>query len=413
MKIKSATFQNYRGITNLGLEFSPKTNVLAGVNGVGKSAVLDGLANLLESWVYALDPGTNIGSADIEDIRIGAEHASLGIHVEVEGKDFEWDEVKSRHQKTRKAKSKRTLPFFPLIGTAISEDVRLPLVVHYDSKRAALEVPLRLRAQPSKGIFGDAFESRSKGGVDFRSFFSWFRDREDLENETRVDTPTFVDAPLDAVRRAIERFTSFDRLRVRRQAPMRMTLQKLGTVLSVNQLSDGERNLLALVGDIARRLSLLNLKGNVDAILAGEGVVLIDEIELHLHPKWQREVISKLETTFPNCQFILTTHSPQVLSHVHEENIWILRLNGEGTVEAARPQASYGLDSNRILEDIMDVPKRPQEAKDQIELLFRLLSVKDRSRAENEMASISARYGDLPELAQARALLRRQDLIGR
>ena len=194
---------------------------------------------------------------------------------------------------------------------------------------------------------------------------------------------------------------------------MRMTLQKLGIALSVNQLSDGERNLLALVGDIARRLSLLNLKGDADAILAGHGVVLIDEIELHLHPKWQREVISKLETTFPNCQFIVTTHSPQVLSHAHEENVWILRLNEKGEVEAARPQASYGLDTNRVLEEIMDVPERPQEAKDQLEHLFRLLSAKDRGRAESEISAISEKYGDLPELTQARALLRRQELIGR
>lgn len=192
-----------------------------------------------------------------------------------------------------------------------------------------------------------------------------------------------------------------------------MTVQKSGIELSVNQLSDGERNTLALVGDIARRLSLLNLKGDADAILAGQGVVLIDEIELHLHPKWQREVISKLETTFPNCQFIVTTHSPQVLSQVHEDDVWILRLNQQGEVEAARPQASYGLDSNRILEEIMDVPERPQEAKDQLELLFRLLSAKDRGRAESEINAISEKYGDLPELTQARALLRRQELIGR
>jgi predicted ATP-binding protein involved in virulence len=140
-------------------------------------------------------------------------------------------------------------------------------------------------------------------------------------------------------------------------------VEKQGQELIVNQLSDGEKCLLAMVGDLARRLAIAN--PSLENPLQGEGVVLIDEIELHLHPKWQREIIPALTRTFPNCQFIATTHSPQVISEVKPNGIYILEATSEGVV-ARRPESSYGRDSNRILEDLMGVPARPQEIKDDI-----------------------------------------------
>jgi predicted ATP-binding protein involved in virulence len=101
-----------------------------------------------------------------------------------------------------------------------------------------------------------------------------------------------------------------------------MTITKQGQELIINQLSDGEKCLLAMVGDLARRLAIAN--PSLPDPLQGSGVVLIDEIELHLHPKWQREIIPALTRTFPNCQFIVTTHSPQVISQVKPEGIYIL-----------------------------------------------------------------------------------------
>ncbi|WP_309143275.1 AAA family ATPase [Nostoc sp. CHAB 5836] len=127
---------------------------------------------------------------------------------------------------------------------------------------------------------------------------------------------------------------SFSKLRVRR-SPLRMTVIKQGEELIVNQLSDGEKCLLAMVGDLARRLAIAN--PSLPDPLQGSGVVLIDEIELHLHPKWQREIIPALTRTFPNCQFIVTTHSPQVISQVKPEGIYILEKTDEGVV-ARRPE---------------------------------------------------------------------------
>ena len=143
-----------------------------------------------------------------------------------------------------------------------------------------------------------------------------------------------------------------------------MVVGKDGEELNVNQLSDGEKCTLAMVGDLARRMAIANPAR--DDPLDGAGVVLIDEVDLHLHPGWQRHVVSGLEETFPNCQFLVSTHSPQIVSHVAPERIWILERSTSG-VSATRPSESFGQTSGRILEDVMDVPERPQEIKEAAE----------------------------------------------
>lgn len=91
--------------------------------------------------------------------------------------------------------------------------------------------------------------------------------------------------------------------------------------LSLSQLSDGEQRLFSLFVDIARQLSLQNSEGDIGN---GEAIVLIDEIDVHLHPKWQRKIVPALEDLFPNCQFIATTHSPFVIQSVRSESNLLL-----------------------------------------------------------------------------------------
>jgi predicted ATP-binding protein involved in virulence len=161
---------------------------------------------------------------------------------------------------------------------------------------------------PAKQL--DAYEQSLMGvRISFNRFFNWFKDLEDLENELFRYDSNYVDRQLKAVRKAIDSLLGeeLSNLRIRR-SPLRMTMIKKSYELIINQLSDGEKGLLAMAGDLARRLAIAN-PGLSDP-LEGKGIVLIDEIELHLHPKLQREIIPSLKDTFPNCQFIITTHSP-------------------------------------------------------------------------------------------------------
>lgn len=135
--------------------------------------------------------------------------------------------------------------------------------------------------------------------------------------------------------------------------------------LNINQLSDGQRIFLGLVADLTYRLIILNPK--LENPLNGQGIVLVDEIEAHLHPQWQQEILVNLTKTFPNIQFIVTTHSPQVLSTVYKEQIRQLEKSDGDTFITKKPELqTRGVMSSDILERIMgtySIPDVP-EAKD-------------------------------------------------
>jgi hypothetical protein len=124
-------------------------------------------------------------------------------------------------------------------------------------------------------------------------------------------------------------------------------------------------------------------------------------------------IIPRLTKTFPNCQFIVTTHSPQVLSHVDPECIHILDYEGDNVI-VKRPENSFGLDSNRILEDILGVPKRPQEIQDEMLELFKTINNNDLETAKKIVHELGNKIGiNEPELVKAEATIKRWEIIGR
>lgn len=143
-----------------------------------------------------------------------------------------------------------------------------------------------------------------------------------------------------------------------------------------------------MVADIVRRISIANQR-SID-LFESKGIVLIDEIEQHLHPGWQRTIIPNLRRTFPNIQFILTTHSPQVLSNVPRENVFILK---DFKLESNKPHTE-GRDSNAILEDIFDVPSRPEEEKGELEALFDAIESGDKDKAQKLYDELKRKLGD-------------------
>ncbi|RMN20255.1 hypothetical protein ALQ63_01805 [Serratia plymuthica] len=139
---------------------------------------------------------------------------------------------------------------------------------------------------------------------------------------------------------------------------IKLLLDKGGLTLEVQQLSQGEKSILTLIGDIARRLVLLN--PSMKNPLHGNGIVLIDEIDLHLHPIWQQGIVSNLQKTFPNLQMVLTTHSPQVLSTVASSSIRIIREDKDGSINLKLPvYQTKGVLSADILSQIMFTDPKP------------------------------------------------------
>lgn len=214
--------------------------------------------------------------------------------------------------------------------------------------------------------------------------------------------PIVRDKELMAVRRSIEQVTGLRGVTVKRN-PLHMQVEKDGNSFWVDQLSEGEKSLFSLVGDLARRMTIANPM--LSDPLEGEGIVLIDEIELHLHPSWQKQIVRKLTETFPKIQFIITTHSPQVLSEVDRSSVFLL-YQGEKRIECIAVQQSKGLTTNEILEELMDTQPLNDQAKQQLDKIFSLIDGDNISEARDQIECFKRMYGGpVPEIIRAETLL--------
>jgi predicted ATP-binding protein involved in virulence len=415
MRIKELELYNFRGIKDLHLVFNTKHNivVLAGVNGVGKSSVLDCI-NLLIQFYNGIcekherqDLGINQNNYERKglsstDIHVG-EHSTINRLTIQSGSDREidWgivefkecddgDEYFSEHIYNQSEKNIISNQYQQLSDRYF----------YYLSNRQVVD-------------FEVPDITKAKNIINFKSFSKWFKETEDLENERRLsDNIEYRHPLLEAVRQAIYSVLGHDYNNLTfKRAIDKIIIKKSDQEIALELLSDGEKNLLAMVGHLSRRLAEeYDWLGN---LLEDSAIVLIDEIELHLHPAWQRMIIPRLTETFPNCQFIVTTHSPQVLSHIDPECIHILDYDGDNVV-VKRPDSSYGLDSNRILEDILGVPKRPQEIQEQMSELFRTINNNDLDGAKEIVKELGNKIGiDEPELVKAEATIKRREIIGR
>ncbi|WEJ61876.1 AAA family ATPase [Thiomicrorhabdus lithotrophica] len=417
--------------------------VFVGGNGAGKTSLLKSLSTSLSWFVARLKTEKGNGSP-ISEMIIKNGKSSSSITIEVSDKkgidffggeckrNFEW--VVAKTKRSRKAEYVSELKDASELANLYrdileaSPDESLPLIAYYPVERTVLDIPLKIR---SKHTFSqiDGYDNSLNRGVDFRRFFEWFREREDSENEAGLSSDVLKkmsemfgennliwdklnelnassrDVQLVAVREAIKEFMpGFDNLRVQRKPRLHMAINKDGETLNVAQLSQGEKSLMALVGDIARRLAMMN--PSLENPLLGDGIVLIDEVDLHLHPKWQRTLISRLTGTFKNCQFVLTTHSPLVISDYKDVLCYVLD-DGELIEESEL----YGLDANEVLLGVMDTSIRNESVDRKLKDL--LDAIQD-SKFDLSSSLISELESDISptniELIKAKLFLKKQIL---
>ena len=317
--IESLTIDNFRGIHHLEVQLGGRMNLFAGENGAGKSTVLQAIRYLM-SWYVARVLNRDGRGLMIrqDDITKGQPYCRLTIRLE---DGTSWKLFKKNNKFRGKAIDKTDLSDLTVMTDVLVQDhgrfggyVRFPVVGCYGVDRAVAEVKPKL-LKKSKLEPLDSYDIRLNNGHNFSKFFTWFREVEDLENEQLREKGSYIpDGQLNAVREALGQVSpDFSNFKVSRN-PRDFYMQKDGQQFSINQLSDGEKCYLTLVGDIARMLAMTN-RGE-DNPLEGKGCILIDEVDLHLHPVWQSEIIGRLTQIFKGCQFLVTTHSPFVVSNV-------------------------------------------------------------------------------------------------
>lgn len=453
MEIKRFHLDNYGRFESLDVVLAPtnrvrsNVTVFVGNNGSGKTSILKALATSL-SWLVARIRSEKGSGSPISEIQIRNQSNSASISIcilddkgqsesldaNTEDAIYEWTSAKPKKGKKANVTSQYSG------ATALANHYRelltannhanLPVIAFYPVERSVLDIPMKIKSKHSFDQI-DGYDNSLNQGVDFRRFFEWFREREDSENESGVSDEVLSklselidldeynslwdtlaqlnvssrDKQLTAVRSAVSRFMpDFENLKVRRKPRLHMSVDKKGETLNVLQLSQGEKSLIALVGDIARRLAMMN--PSLSNPLEGDGIVMIDEVDMHLHPTWQRVVIKRLVDTFPNCQFVLTTHSPLLISDFEDVLVYSL---DDGELKEIPSQ--FGQDANTVLLDVMDTNIRNEQIEIKLNDLLGLIQDNQLIQAKELLKELEDK---LPvnnfELNKMRLLLRRQEL---
>jgi predicted ATP-binding protein involved in virulence len=428
MKLDKVSLANFKGFEQLDLEFESDATVLAGINGIGKSSVLYAIAVVLSRALPSFTPSRSkpryledddiyLGRDSLEvTMQLTISDLSLDIGIQrIRNDKDESDRFILLHRNNEQPQQQdlyQVLQSRTLTGnleesdretiTALANLKSLPnqpIAVYFSPKR---QLPGRPRSLIDRKVsevsqaYSYALQERE---VELREFLNWFRTQEQLGKAQKV---------LDSLRSVVTEFIpEFTNLRLQEQPKLAFLADKNGRTFEMHQLSDGERSLLALVFDLTRRLAIANPESS-NPISEGVALVMIDEIELHLHPTWQRQVLRRLTSTFKNCQFIVTTHSPLVIGEVEARCIRFLERDEEtNRVIATIPSESYGLDANRILDELMGAADRNKEIADKLHTLFRLIDDEDFDGARQAITKLTEKLGESePELTRARSLIK-------
>ena len=378
MKINRVKLFNYRCFKELELELNDSFTILVGNNGSGKSTVLDGISLGLASYFVGMkgDSPKGIDKTDVrfETYEIGSRlerqpqyPARIDCCGEFCGKKIEWSRSKNTENGTTTYGDAVELTE---IAKALANGVKtgdttveLPVLAYYSTAR----------------LWAKKKEKRESAKLDLNSRFTGYLDcldsmnneklmRKWLEQMTYIELQRGEEVPeLSAVKRAILAcFNTSDNTREMGKADRCTFDVKSGEIEitytlpngkkeihPLSEMSDGYQNMLSMVADIAYRMALLNPQLLDKVTEKTSGVVLIDEIDLHLHPAWQRHIVGALKKIFPKVQFIVSTHAPSVISSVLQDEIVILENHQVRKAE----MPTYGKDANSILKTVMDVPE--------------------------------------------------------
>ena len=453
MKLKQLSLANYRGFEQLDIAFEPDVTVIAGVNGVGKSALLSAIVRCLSHtlrthcfsnespiWMAQTDiktgkdsltvsTGFNYSNADVQvdisrprginpdeakalaerrdEVRFAIRETKKGS---IEEQDLK-DEIRSIELKLAPPEdlvSMQAIPYESIDdATHLNATNEHPIAVHYSTSRFLSRLPPILPKTKGTEIATAYIRALDQLEISLNDFANWYRalaESKDSGRSKRI---------YQQLENAISVFLqNVKDLRLHPERPPRFSVQKNGETFYLEQLSDGERGLLALVFDLTRRLTTAN-PTNSNPIAEGIALVMIDEIELHLHPKWQRKAVRKLREVFKNCQFIITTHSPQVIGQVKAEKLRLLSHDETGKVVLCKITQAFGMDSSWVLQNIMGTPARDYETEQHLSKIFDAIDEGEYGKAREHAAEMRAEIGDFPDLQEAVALLDRFELLGK
>ncbi len=380
MRISNVVLKNYRCFEDISIDFDEKMTVIVGNNGAGKTSILEALAVSLGTFFDGLDGVSDI-SISKKDARLVAYDMGDGLDVQGQypveidatgllcGKSISWKRTLDgeKGRTTKKDASE-------IIGIAKDYQKRL--------RNGDRELVLPLLAYYGTGRLWDAHRKKSEdvfktntktngyidclnGTANVKLMMDWFRKKTIQMAGKDVNAfNSFITLPAvyHAMKACFERTTGYKEISLQynldtNEIDCYYTDGEERMRMPLSQMSDGYKGTISLVADIAYRMAVLNPQKGTAAVTETDGVVLIDEVDLHLHPAWQHHVLADLQEIFPNVQFIVTTHAPAVISSANSKNLVILN---NYSVDGAVSEV-FGNDINSILDEVMGVTDRNPE----------------------------------------------------
>lgn len=398
MRLEQLTIKNLRlfGDNEQTINFSADKNItiFLGDNGAGKTSILHGCTVVLSNFFTAF-PDVSYKTFTDTDVRAinnsrRADYLQVGMDIIINDNNIiQVDQYKKGNSNdTPKSDLSQLKEYANFLKEKIdtNECVAIPILAYYGTERGQINPPERRRDFNKIFPRWDAYKDALEPATNFKRFFTWFERNEDeerREREARRDW-NYCSHVLKAVRNALNRIDErYYRPRIL-TSPLRFVMDDISLLnpdekeqykrifsmsippagfegvneVRIEQMSDGYRIMIAMIADIAARMAEANPSpecSGLDDPLNTPGVVFIDEIDLHLHPMWQRKVLRQLHTIFPNVQFIVTTHSPNVVMGALDL-VQVVKLeNGiiDSRIDAA--QYAYHDISQLLLSDLFEL----------------------------------------------------------
>jgi predicted ATP-binding protein involved in virulence len=474
IKLKTLEIENFRVLENIRInDFDDNLNVLIGNNGAGKTTFLDAI-DLSLSWLKISiskngGSGNYIDETDINNYGT-LPYATVSSTIKINKKlslQLELSKVRDGNVKVKnKLAEFKSVGDFYKYANKVDENYNMPLLAYYNVMRSYDVNPKDLRnldnlSDSTVTDKFDAYEKSLSGKTDFSSFVKWYKKFDDIlsrrkSSPNRVEVLSALGFTEDFLNRLkalsessddakkiynevqstlpveekevtgdiLERnkkiindvvssfMAGFSDIEVQIEPMLDLIIKKNNKTISVMKLSQGEKTLLALVLDIARRLIILN--PSRENPLDGQGIILIDEFDLHLHPIWQKNIARNLKDTFPNCQFFLTTHSPSVISELDRKHVFMFNVDDNGSISVSHPPQSFGLTITQVVNELMGPVDgqqmgRSQYVEDELEKINSLIdkeTVVSLKQAKNMVKALEKLlHGDIPELVKVKVKL--------
>lgn len=421
IRLDSLELENFHKFEHYTIGFDEHMTVLVGNNGSGKSSILDAACVALGTFLVGVSSASQRRITS-SDARIGL--FDMGDFVDRQGQypvtisacgragegaragEVKWS--RSLNSAKGKATIKDAMGLLDLSRECFERlkegdaDLVLPVISYYGTGRLWAQGKGHGDRRPAPLSRQDGYKGALDASVSFDQVLDWFYRMtvEDLQREQGIKpmgrSPLFA-AVRGAVERCFQALTGSKRVNVTYSLSSNdLVVEYLGAAGEVHRmplglLSDGYRTTLSMIADIAYRMALLNPALGEKVLDETPGVVLIDGVDLHLHPLWQARILRDLREIFPKVQFIVTTHAPVVISSVSARHI---RLLGDGA-EARMPDGEiYGSDVGRVLISVMGAPERPVEVQGRFDEFYRVLDERDFPQARAILDELEALIGD-------------------